>query len=93
MYINFPPFQVEDFVVKVEGSVSIYGYCKETSASLLLWFLPSIPNLTESNEKFLCDHSTEREQFLLELVVNVLRNVGFYIPHVSFVILYSFTCG
>ena len=83
--MKIPPFQVEDFVVKVEGSVSIYGYCKETSASLLLWFLPSNPNLKGSNEMYPRDHSTEIEYFLLEFVVNVLKTIGFNIPQVSFI--------
>ena len=83
VYIKFV-LQINEFADEVEASVSIYGYRKETVSSIFLWFLPAHPKLEAIKENTLVHHSGEPDQFLLETVLNTLREVGFYIPHVSF---------
>lgn len=74
--------QVFSFIEKVERSASLYGYSKEMLSSLLLWFLPAQPNLSEVKDFSLVDHSEKPDQFLLESVKNVLMEIGFQVNYV-----------
>ena len=69
------------FAEEITASESIFGYHKETVPSILLWFLPAKFNSEMNN--IMRDHSGDPKQFLLEIVIDILKSVGFYIPKVS----------
>ena len=81
--------QVSEFAKTVEKSSSLYGYEEETISSLLLLLLPAQAKFLEHTCSWV-NHSTEPDQFLLESVVNLMKDIGFHIPHVSFdIIMYA----
>ena len=74
-----------EFTGLLHDSKSLYGFQADTLDSLVLEFLPPIDHTFKNLEKeeVTTDKSQAVNTYLLQRILNALRDIGFHIPRVS----------